>query len=292
MIRLKRVVLCVRMNMKKAMADPKIYIVLAVSLIFQYYTFESIPAVCEMLGGRIAPWVFPFFLGFPSLFIIYGGMAVLLNCNVPLLDGQAPFVIIRMGRRGWILGQILSLCVSSLLYTLWSCLVPVLLLFPYISLETGWGKMIRTMAQQPDIFTKAGILPSFGVQKEIVDCLSPLQAMLLAAGLYWLGTVLIGMIILCFRVLTGRMVGIAISGVLISLSYFVCYLGALVYGTGLLYFSPLNWSCLSYLDLTGAGGMPSAGFAVVVDLVLIGILGVVSVVCFCKKDVMFAEEIK
>ncbi len=38
--------------------------------------------------------------------------------------------------------------------------------------------------------------------------------------------------------------------------------------------------------------MPSAGFAVVVDLVLIGILGVVSVVCFCKKDVMFAEEIK
>lgn len=289
MSNVKNILLCVRMNLKKASVEPRIYVVMAVSLVFQYYTFNSLHTICDFLGEAVTPWVFPFFLGSPSLFFIYGGQAMLLFCDAPFLDSQAPFVMIRTGRRGWIIGQILYVFLLSLLYTFWNCLIAALLLLPDVSFEAGWGKVLWTISANPDIFQRVGVPGSFHPQGELMGLLSPMQATTLSILLYWLGTVLIGMVILCFRVLTGGMIGIAISGVLTVLAYFTCYLGTLNYGWTLLFLSPVNWSCMSFLDWFRSGTAPSPGYALTVYIIMIAALSVASVSAFCRKDVSFAD---
>lgn len=289
MSNVKNILLCVRMNLKKAAMESRIYVVMAVSLVFQYYTFNSLHAICDFLGEAVTPWVFPFFLGSPSLFFIYGGLAMLLFCDAPFLDGQAPFVIIRTGRRGWIVGQILYVFLLSLLYTFWNCLTAVLLLIPDVAFEADWGKVLWTISANPDIFQRVGVPGSFCPQGKIMELLPPMQAMAVSILLYWLGTVLIGMIILCFRVLTGRMIGIAISGVLTVLAYFTCYLGRLNYGRALLFLSPVNWSCMNFLDWFGSGTAPSPGYAMTAYMIMIAALAVAAVAAFSRKDVSFAD---
>ncbi|MCM1212966.1 MAG: hypothetical protein NC331_11010 [Lachnospiraceae bacterium] len=285
----KSTLLCVCVSMQKAVFDIKALIALAVGLIFQYYTFCSIPAICEYLGCVVTPWLFPFYISSPTMFIIVGSLGILLYSDAPFMDGQSAFLMIRTGRRNWIWGQILYIWISALLYAIWNCLGSLLFILPYLSLEEGWGAVLWTMADNPGLYNMVGTGVSFVPAADIMDRLTPLQAMFFAVLLYWLGTALIGMIILFFRVRTGGLSGTAVCGALTGLAYFSCYLGPIAYGYWLRYLSPVSWFTPKALDMTGSGQYPSLGYALMAYLILLAVLTAASLFSFCRGDVSFQD---
>ncbi len=287
MNRWKNVFLCVRMNGKKALGTPKLYLVFIISFIFQYYTFSGLRIVSQYLGQLTTPWVFPFYITVPTMFVTFGGLAMLLFCDVPSLDGQAPFVLIRVGKCDWILGQMLYVLILSFIYTAWNLLCSILVLIPNVTFENEWGSILQTVASYPELIMESGASVSFGISQDIFEYFSPIQAMALSGGLYWLGTVFLGMIILCFYVLTGRMTGIAVCGFFVAFAYFSCYLGMIGYGSWIRAISPINWSSLTLADDSCNVVWK---WSVLKYIVLILGLGVTSMIAFCRKDVVFTSR--
>lgn len=282
--------LCCRINYKKWRRNPRIFSIFSIIFIFQSYSFSPLSQICAYYEVSTTPWVFPFFMGNPSFFIIYGALAMLLYCDAPFLDEHASFLLIRAGRKNWILGQLLYIYSSSFLYTMCHVVSSILVLIPHLTFSLDWGMMLRTIANQSDIFERVGVRGSFSLYKEFLAVFSPIQAMGLSILLFWLGTGFIGVLILCFHLIK-EMSGLVISGVFTSFAYFSSYLGAFSLGAWLCFFSPVTWSCISYLvDWNRIGNIPSIRFAIMAYLVMIGVMSVVSVQIFCKKDIVIQGE--
>ena len=285
MNRLENIALCAYMNVKKELGTSKLYLVWIISFIFQYYTFSGMKIICRYLGSPTAPWVFPFYLTSPSMLIVYSGLAMLLFCDVPSMDGQAPFVLIRVGKRDWILGQILYVVILAFFYTLWNMLCSVLVLVPNIVLKNEWGSVFRTIASYPEIMWDSGATIGFAMDLETFEMFTPVAAMIISGILYWFGTIFLGMIILAFYVMTGKMLGIAVCGFLVALAYFSCSLGLLGYGSVIGQISPINWS-----SLLSGNGNEAWKWSILKYTILSLAFGVISVVMFCRKDVVFTSR--
>lgn len=286
MSNVRKILICLGANVRKQLANPRIYTILAIVVMFHYYSFACVTKVCEYLNIAVTPWVFPFFLGNPNYFFIYGGLAMLLYCDAPFMGTETPFLLIRLGRKRWIWGQLLYIYLSAFVYTIINVLTSLLMIFPQMVFSGEWGDLLWILAQNGEVFRMAGTTAGFGPVLGIMEQFTPIQAMGMSILLFYLGTVFLGMVILCCRLCFCNMSGIVVCGVLTSVAYFTPYLGLLNYGFAIYYFSPVTWSCLSYLN-TGEG--PAPKYAIVVYLLSIMIMSLISVVVFCKKDVSWEE---
>lgn len=288
---LKNIFLSASINYKKILINPRFYVVLAIAFIFQFYTFSSCREICKYLGQSISPWVFPFFLGSPVLITaVFGGLAMLLYCDAPFANEHTSFVVIRTGRRNWMIGQLLYIVTSSFLYTLFHILCSVLVLLPYITLTVDWGEVMWTIPKNSEAFYNMGISVSFYPHEEILAAISPLQAMLVSALLFWLGTMFLGVVILFFNSVVRKTSGLVAAGLLSVLSYFTAYLGTLTIGGWLYYISPVSWSSISNVDLYNVGTVPTLPYVVSAYLILTLIMSILSTVAYCKKDMLIEKE--
>lgn len=278
--------LCLYVNMRKQLTNPRIYTTLAIVIMFHYYSFAGVTRVCKYLNIAVTPWVFPFFLGNPNYFFIFGGLAMLLYCDAPFMGTDAPFLLIRLGRKKWIVGQLLYVYLSAFAYTLFHVFASIFMILPEMAFSVEWGDLFWILSQNNTVLREAGVSLGFGPVRSVMEQFTPFQAMGLSMLLFYLGTVFIGMLILCFRLCFGNMLGIVVSGLFTSIAYFTPYLGLLNYGLVIYYFSPVTWSCLSYLD-TEEG--PTPLFAVAVYLAAIIVMSVISVAAFCRRDIRWEE---
>lgn len=282
---IKCILLCARVNFRKWRANPRVCVLFLITVIFHYYTFSCGPAVCRYLNMEIAPWVFPFFLGHPSMSLFYGGAAILLYSDAPFADSHTPFLLARAGGRNWILGQLVYLTASSLLYTLFHVAASVAMLIPYVSFSADWGQVLRIMANNEDIFLRAGVTGAgFWPSPELLDAMSPLQAMGWSILLFWLCCLFLGTVVFCFNLCVGGMSGVAAGAFLTVFAYFAIYVGPLSFGNAIRFVSPVYWSCLGHTDWLGTGFAPTPGGAVAAYLAMAALLSLVSVIVFCKRD--------
>ena len=285
MHRFYKILLCSGVNFKKWIITPRIYVIFAIMIIFEYYAFSTIPQIAAYYGVNASPWVFPFFLGNPSMFIIIGSMTALFYCNAPFADRHMPFLVIRTGQRNWIIGQLLYIYFSSFLYTACLLVLSVVMLIPRIHFTTDWGTLLNTITQSPiEVMEQVGVNIGFLVNDEMLALLSPIEATVLAFVMFWLVTAFIGVLVCSFNIVIGKMSGIIAAGVFTCIAYFSAVLGAITIGRWLLYISPISWSCISYLDWYGTGNVPSPVFAIISLLGTIILLSLISVIVFCKKD--------
>lgn len=283
----KSIFLCCSVNFRKNLINPRIYTVLAISVIFQYFSFGTMPQVCEYLEMTVSPWVFPFFLGNPSLIIVYGALAILLYCDAPFADGHTAFLVIRVGKRNWILGQMMYVFLSSFLYTGYHVLLSILMLVPYVRFSTEWGSVLRALAADSfQIFEQAGTTAAFTPNQLLMETFAPVFVMAISILLFWLGCVFIGMLIFCFRILFQNTLGVILGTVFTGLAYFACYMGQMVFGTWTYYLSPVLWGSINYIDWYEIGGIPTFPFIATAYCVIITGMSVISVAAFLKKDLM------
>lgn len=285
MYNLKRILLCAEVNFKKWLITPRMYVILAVMIIFEYYSFSDVTKISAYLGVNSTPWVFPFFLTNPVMFVVIGSLTTLLYCNAPFSDKHMPFIVVRTGRRNYILGQLLYIYLSSFIYTLAYVFLSIIMLFPKIQFSMGWGSLLNTLStSNEEVLKHTGAHITFMPHQELLQLFTPIQAMLLSFILLWLVTAFIGVLICCFNIVIGKMSGITVAGIFTSISYFSAYLGTISIGHWLYYISPISWSSLSFLDVMNQGRIPKPSFAIICLLSAIILQSIISVKVFCKKD--------
>lgn len=266
----------------------RVYLVFALLLLFQWYGFREYTDIAAYLGIPMSLCIFPFFVGMPIDTSSFGAMAMILYSEAPFSDHHAPFMIIRTGRRNWVIGQILYVLLSSLVYTLVAVLLSFVVLLPDIELNFDWGQAMWTMAQNPGLAGEVGVkyaaMPAVG----LLTAVSGQKAMLLSILLYWLISAFLGMIIFCFNILCTKGVGLVIAGFFAGFSYFAATFGDFVFGSIPKWFSPVCWRYLGNLEIYDPS-QPPVWYAFTVLIVSILIMSVVSVVVFCKKDLPFEK---
>ncbi|NLO83085.1 MAG: hypothetical protein GX094_08540 [Clostridiales bacterium] len=282
---LKTILLCALVNFRKWMVNPRIYTLAAVTVGFLSWHSAGLSQLSAAVGIDVTPWVFPNLLTTSVMIAVFACFIMLLFCDAPFADSHTPFLIIRTGRRNWVIGQLLYIILAAFIYTVFFLIMSVVVLLPNVQWDTGWGKILKTIAANPSIGDNYGIKLTVFVHPLIVDIFSPIEATIISFGLFWLTSVFIGVLILCGNVITGKAGGLVMAGVFLCISFFTEYLGPLTFGGyWIRYLSPINWSSMCCLDWTGMGEWVPTSHAVISLLLAIVFMSIVSTLVFCKKD--------
>ena len=278
-------ILCVRSNIGKWWSKSLIYVVAAIVLICCFWNLSWINSFCSASGMRISLWIVPFILS--SMKSIYGFLTVLLFSAAPFLENDAPFVIVRTGKAAWIKGQLLYIAVASLLLTLFIVCSAWLVILPSMGFAAEWGSVIELLANYPNEILKYGLTGGWGFfSLSVVNNASPLSASLLTIFLMWLTGVFSGVLILSFNVLVRPGSGVVAAGILLFVSAFSAYMGPVFVGPVLNYFTVYHWvSIFSIAPYYSEG--PNLFYVVGVQGFLILTLSVLSVIFFCRRDIVF-----
>ena len=285
MISLKRIWLCCRLNASKWIVTPRLYTVLVILSIYIYMNTHGIAEYAAMVGRASSPWSFPFFVGSDMMVLAYGIITVLLFCDAPFYDGQTPYLLIRMSRTEWMLGQILHILLTAALYTLITVLIHILVLIPHVEFSTDWGAVLYTLGSENNPASERGIemMPLNG---NIMDVFSAGSAMLLSMLQYFLVSFFLGMLILFGNVLSRRTAGVFAAGAMVFFASFASSFGAFLFQTNiLLWLAPVTWVSLGYLDWGLDPTLPPILYADLLLFLSVVVFGVISVWFFCKKDV-------
>ncbi|MCT2536726.1 hypothetical protein NC661_14165 [Aquibacillus koreensis] len=275
----KMVLFCTQINMKKWLVNPRIYTIFVLVFVFLLYHSYGLSTFSDEVGHGVSPWVFPHLIT-PPVLQVFAFFMVLLFCDAPFNDRHTPFVLIRTGRRNWIIGQILYIVFASAIFTIFTFITSIIVLIPNIQFSIDWGILIKSLASDPSIapttvtvFFNPGLLST-----------APITATIGSIFHFFTVAVFIGVVILFFNLLFKQMMGVVVAGVFIALSFFVLYIGNIIFGFKIYYFSPVSWMSISYSGWSDSGSFPSPIYAISVLLLSIIMMSIVSVLIFCQKD--------
>ena len=290
--KVRLIIHCALRNIRKWRGDLRIYLLLAVSAAFVYWTFAGVREIAAQTGTGVTPWVFSFFLSMPAMQALYGCVITLLFCNAPFSDGGTPFLAVRTGRRCWIEGQLCYIALASLIAVISLFLLTLIELLPYVELSGDWGSLMRLIGSTPDPAGRYGVEMAVDVYTQFLSCRSAVEGFLLTGLMMWLVAMFLGTVIAFFNVLTGKNVGIVVSAVLSFLAYLSAYVGNLLFGNGVFYLSPVSWCSLYNLSSPGIAnyGVPTVGCAVSVLVIGSLLLSVGTVLLTGKRDFSITKE--
>jgi len=288
LINLKVILICMGINFRKWSSNARIYTLAALTITFLLWLLSGLSQYVSAIDVSITPWVFPHILSNPTVIMVYGCFVTLLFCDAPFIDKYMPFVVIRSGRLNWLLGQLMYIILSGLIFTMLFFVVSLIALIPNLSFSLEWGTVLKTLSINPEAAFDYRVM--IFVNENIIRMFSPLKALFISLGLFWLVSVFIGVLIFCFNGVIRKMSGLVAAGTLVFISYFSVYLGSLLFGIGIYYFSPLSWSSISYLDWNYTGSFPSPTYAVLFLVGAIFLMSIVSLIVLCKKDINVQER--
>lgn len=281
---------CCRLSFFKGFRNARTFAVATLILAFLCYHLSSLAGFSAEINVGITPWGFSHLLS-PMMLLLYGTLTILMFCDAPFLDNQAYYSIIRAGRVNWALGQLCYIILAALIYTVVFYLSSVIVLIPHIEISLDWGKMIKTLALNPYIGSNYGYTIALYVNSAIVNSFGAVEATLISVGLMWLNVSFIGVLIFSCNLLMRRFSGLIVAGFFVCLSYFAYYQGGLMLGEWIGFFSPVSWASMLYLDWGFLGVYyPSPVYAICCQIGAIILMGIVSIVVFCKRDIYETER--
>lgn len=261
---------------KKWAMNPRIYVILLLLVGYINMMMGPIGGFCHSSGYRVAPWLFPFLMAEPySLLMILLGL-ILLFCDAPFIEAEQPYILMRTGRKIWTAGQMAYIALASAVYFLTVCLLTMLVLLPYLSFESGWGKLLNTFAQG-DAY-RFGVVVPFDFT--IVRNFTPAGAMLIELLLCWLLGVLLGMLMFLLNLKISRSAGAVAAGVIAVFPIFVRKSD-----WNLHYVSPASWASLSVVDFAGATRFPDFHYVLAGFLLLIILLAGLGMLAMQEQDI-------
>lgn len=283
---LKMIRICTQVNFKKWTVNPRIYTLAVIIIAFLAYHSFGLSQFAADKGVAVTPWVFPYLMT-PPVMQVFACFTILLFSDAPFVDRHMPFLVIRAGRRNWVIGQLIYIIVAAFVYTAFIFLISVLVLIPNVQLSADWGIILKTLASNSGIAPSVTIFPD----ERILSMFSTVEAALISFGLFWLVAIFIGVLIFCFNIVIGKMSGLVATGVFIFMSFFSINQGRFLLGDWISYLSPISWMSMSFFDwgYTGTFSSPSITYAVLSLLAAITLMGVVSVNVFIKKDLDIQE---
>lgn len=264
-------------NLQKWVLNPRIYLVAVLLGAYLHSRIFPILQFCGYYEVGISPFLFPFFLSDDHVVLIVTLGAMLLFCDAPFIDLDQPYIVLRAGRKTWVLGQILYLIITSLLYTFFVFLMTLLLLLPKLEPQLEWGKVIGTLVQTTT-GSEFGISVSF--DRYIYFGYTPMEAVGLSLLLCFSVVLFLGVVMFYFNLRVNRMVGTIVSGLLVLWQLVIRKTA-----TALIRFSPVSWMKLGQIDLDGTTVYPTLSFVIVGLYAMILLFCILSVLRIRRTDI-------
>ncbi|WP_017473424.1 hypothetical protein [Amphibacillus jilinensis] len=285
MANLSLIIRCSILNIKKWIVNPRIYLVLIITFTFLLYNAHELARFTAYVGEGISPWVFAH-LFTPPVLQVFAFLAILLFCDAPFNDHHMPFVIMRIGRLKWFVGQLIYIVLSSILFTIITFLISVAVFIPHLKFTMDWGIIIRSLANDPML---ASDRVTIFFNPELVELMTPIKATVLSLLFFCLVTIFIGLTILCFNVLIKQTSGVVVAGSFVAFSLFSYYLGFLSFGHIIFFMSPINWLSISSVGWNNQS-LPSPTYTIVFLVLAIVIMGIIAAKAFVHKDLSLRER--
>lgn len=282
MTNLNMTLISTRMNFQKWSVNPRIYIIAVIIIAFLTYHSFGLAQYAASKEVAVTPWIFPFLMT-PPVMQVFACLTILLFSDAPFADRHMPFLIIRAGRRNWIIAQLFYMILAAFIYTVFILIVSMLVLIPHIQFTADWGLILKTLASSTDAMPSVTIFPDY----RVISLFTPMEAILISFGLFWLVSVFIGVLILFFNIVVGKMSGLVASGVFLFISFFSIIHGRLILGDWISYLSPYSWMSMSFYnwDLTMDFDSPTVAYAVLSLLGSIILMSLIAIIVYCKKDI-------
>ncbi len=275
---IKKIFIPAMSNIRLFFINPRIYIVFLLIIMYFDMVIAPIRDFCNANDVKVGIWVWQFIMSdYYGILMIMLGLIMLL-CDAPFINKMQPYLVIRTGRKNWVISQFIYIFLVSFIYLVATILISILLLLPNLSLSLSWGKVINTFANQPNTLYDSNIFISFPYR--IVAEYTPITSMLTSFFFAFLVMSFLGSIMFVFNLITQKSMGTIIAIALVLLE--ILALNSPFYLT---YFSPVSWCSIAILDTTGLTLYPSTTYACVmlISMIIISLLS--SIILFKKKTI-------
>lgn len=268
-------------NFRKWSSNYKIWCLAVVISIFVFNYIGEIADFSRYVNEEVTPWSYPFLFTHDGLKILILLGIVLMFCDVPFIDENQPYIIVRSGRKAWSIGQIIYITATSLIYNLYLVTLSILFSISNIKLEWDWGKALGTLA-----YTNAGDDLNLVISGRIISFFTPLQEMWFTFLLNFLLILFLGLLIYVINIWSNsKVLGITVAVFFILLDKFIHAFDFIKAS----WFSPVTWGDLSYIDIGGTSSKPTIVYILITYFLLIFILSIIGVL-FSKKQAINVIE--
>lgn len=197
--------------------------------------------------------------GLLKVLLFFG--TILLFCNAPFLDEHKYFLILRSRRSGWWMGEVLYVIAGSFAYVLEIFLISILLALPAASIGQGWGESVMT-AFDASLETYLQIFTGISLPPELIMNVTPETAIWYTFFVSWLVMVLLGLLIYCINLYSGKSwPGVAVAVFLVVLDPVLQYTQT-TYNAFDLLLSPVSWSSIENLQKYSGIGMLTVPYVI------------------------------
>ena len=173
-------------------------------------------------GEGISWCIFPFLMTSYYLIGMFYFGVIYINSDVPFMQYENLYQVIRTGRKKWAIYQINGIFIRSVFITIAVVIGSIIPFIGHILINNDWGKVIYTLAntRRSDNFYKENIV-MFRFYPEAILKLSPLKLMLITILISVLITTLIGLLMYFLSLYLGKITAVSLSFASIILLYVV-----------------------------------------------------------------------
>lgn len=199
---------------KSWLISPRILLAVYITIFINENITKKMLAICTEVGYKIN-LAEPLALIFSkSIYtVIIPIVFIALMTDFPRTEGSI-FYVYRMSRKSWVLGELLFAAASSLTYVLSLVLGTLLYCAGRCELGNEWSDFTTKLyLDYPDIYAQS---TSLAVESSVYTQGKPVEVILHSAALIFLYTLILSLVIMLFKLLSIKEVGI-ISGIAITL---------------------------------------------------------------------------
>ena len=206
--------ICIQ-NIRKWTSNSRIWMLFFAALLFVYTYTKGIRQVADIMDSPISIWIYPFLFTYRYIKIIFMALLIFIFCDAPFIDTNQPYVMLRTKRSVWSIGQILYIMIGSFLYELFLIISTIIVNIGNLEFTMEWGKVLGAMGTT-SVASKAGVIyTTVNINRQIITCFTPLQAMFFSMLVTWLSFVFIGLVIYVVNVVTRTKIGFYIVSIVI-----------------------------------------------------------------------------
>ncbi len=281
---------CAAANVRRLLTDWRVYLALLVTAMFAAFEYGSLTEFAARYDAKVPVWAAAMFFSPGYTVTLFSLITALVFSNTPVGGDETLFIVVRSGRLGWVIGQLLFVLFASLMLTLAIWLVIAAVLLPNISFSNDWGSVIKTVALGNALPTDLHIRVSIPTG---IATFSPMATAGLSFLLTWLVAVFIGTMFLCLNSVAGKNVSFAAFGFLLFMSLASRDIGALTLGSWVSYMVPLNFcNMMSTSYFNGNPNMPSVAYCIGFAAVMSTVFALLTARYFCKGDFSSGKDDK
>ncbi|MDE7322425.1 MAG: hypothetical protein K2N73_06770 [Lachnospiraceae bacterium] len=262
---------------------------LLVFCIFQFfilhYYINKVKQFSIVADYPASPWILPFTGQNVYFLFVYGISVIYFYSNIPFMQRNEMYVLMRQGRKQWVYTKMLRIWLSAILLSAIEWILSILPLLPCLEWTTEWGKLYNSLAM-----TNAG--SEYNVKLffsyELINEHNAVITISIFLITLCISTGLVGMIMFALSIYINRTIAV-LMGTFFSILP-VVFANLYLYQQWISFISPFSWLNLLLLYGRVCKNAPSLSIVIFMTVIFTFVLCFISLKRIHIKDLNWIDE--